>query len=436
MKTVYIIGAGASIGGSPAVDKTEFPTVDGIIKAIRQMLERDGKQHPPALCTYLSRFSPYNSDATIEPELRQEWDKLNIEELYSALEFESRISDDLVLHSGPGEDSGPFYNFYFTESYRNHIQHLLENNYSHHFEERYNVLGNSHAFPHLHRHFISLVKMELLDLISILFATLSAKGEFGNFDELAKRLNDGDDIISYNYDLLLEEALKRQRADDWCFQNGYALRPIGPHPKNKPPNFYFHGQNITMERSKFKVYKPQGSCNWHLLTKMSKGVEIVQEAIGCAETRNPQFAGIVVTSDYQLSAEFQIAPSEYSERLMIPPTPYKVDYCFNGDYLHGPGDRIFMHTSPTGWQPQLMFHNSFHSLRNANRIVFIGFSMAPVDVSTRLMLSASAQANKNLHSVSIANPDQNAIDRIAQVFPKVKELRPFKNFTDLLRAGA
>jgi len=435
MKTVYVIGAGASIGGSSTGVLSGFPAANGILYAIRKMIDKERIQHPQALCTYLSRFSPYDYYATIVSELREEWDSLNIEELYSALEFESRISDDLVQSSGLGLDSGPFYNFYFTESYRNRVQNLLEGDYRNHFEERYNAFGISHAFPHLHRHFISIVKMELLDMISVLFANISANGEFNNFDELSRRLNDGDDIVSYNYDLLMEEALKRQRPDDWCFHNGYALKPIGPHPTNKPQQFLFHGEGRSTERSKYKIYKPHGSCNWHILTSMAKSAEIVPEPVGCTQIRRQQFDGIVVTSGYQLGGEFQNVPNQHCERLMIPPTPYKADYCFNGDYLHGPGEMVLMHISFTGWQPQLMFHNSFHSLRNANRIVFIGFSMAPVDVPTRLMFLASAQANKNLQSVTIANPDREARKRIEQIYPNVKEIHRYDFFADLLKAG-
>lgn len=435
MKTVYVIGAGASIGGSSKIRTTGFPTADGIICAIRQMLDRTGKQQPKALCAYLSRLFPCDSKASIVSELRKEWDNLNVEELYSALEFEARISDDLILPSGSGDEANPFYNFYYSESYRKYVQNLLKNDYYQHFEERYNLYSVSNAFPHLHQCFISLVKMELSNLISTLFYNLTANGEFDNFDELVNRFNEGDDIISYNYDLLLEGALKRKRPNDWCFQNGYALRPIGPHSKDRSPNFIFHGKNNAIVRSKFKIYKPHGSCNWHVLTTISKEPEIVLEAIGCTQIRKERFSGLVVTPDYELSSDFQHSQNEYIERLMIPPTPYKADYCFNGSYLHGPEEKIFMHNSLTGWQPQLMFHNSFHSLRKANRIIFIGFSMAPVDVPARLMFCGAAQINKNLESVSIVNPDQNAKIRIAQVFPGANEINCFDYFTELLKKG-
>jgi hypothetical protein len=99
MATVFVLGAGASIGAQPGA-RTQFPSTFELVQRMREVVcEREGSRLP-ALTVYLWRFAPLPGVDPRADRLDPGWDSLNVEELYAAIEFESRITDHLLLHSG------------------------------------------------------------------------------------------------------------------------------------------------------------------------------------------------------------------------------------------------------------------------------------------------------------------------------------------------
>ena len=162
MSSVFVLGAGASIGAR-AGGRTKFPGTNELIERIREIVcERDGS-YLPALALYLARFAPVRDITLNDGRLHAAWDRTNVEELYAAIEFESRITDHLMLASGDLGSGVQFFQEYFSEPYRDAVTQLLRGPYQDWMRACYSASYGSEAFPHLHENFLRIVKMELLD---------------------------------------------------------------------------------------------------------------------------------------------------------------------------------------------------------------------------------------------------------------------------------
>jgi hypothetical protein len=82
MPTVFILGAGASIGAKPD-GRTRFPSVVELLERIREIVCERENSYLPALSLYLARFAPIASRGSLG-KLHPDWDRINVEELYAA----------------------------------------------------------------------------------------------------------------------------------------------------------------------------------------------------------------------------------------------------------------------------------------------------------------------------------------------------------------
>ncbi len=125
-------------------------------------------------------------------------------------------------------------------------------------------------------------------------------------------------------------------------------------------------------------------------------------------------------------------PTGYYERFMIPPSTYKAEYNFSSSFLHLPDGKPLPFESSTMWLPQLLYRLALHAITAAERIVFIGFSMAPADTSIRMLFRAGADANSSLRLLEIADPDVEVLSRIRAVLPRAQNYKHVKSFEELL----
>ncbi len=166
----------------------------------------------PALAVYLERFAPIGKTTLSAGKLHADWDRINVEELYAAMEFESRITDHLMLASGEQGSGTQFFHEYFPPNYQDSVANLLFGPYKEWMRERYSASYGSKAFPHLHENFLRLVKCELLDAMAHILGVLSNEEDTSNFSRLARHFKNGDTIITFNYDLLVEQGALDQGA--------------------------------------------------------------------------------------------------------------------------------------------------------------------------------------------------------------------------------
>ncbi|MBM4033155.1 MAG: hypothetical protein FJ291_15420 [Planctomycetes bacterium] len=148
--------------------------------------------------------------------------------------------------------------------------------------------------------------------------------------------------------------------------------------------------------------------------------------------RDIRVASLLVTDNFFKRVVVKGEPAGYFERFMIPPSTYKAEYSFSADFLHDPHGNPLPLGSSTMWLPQLLYRLALQALLAAERVVFIGFSMAPADTSIRVLFRAAADTNPGLSLVEIADPNDEVETRIRAVIPGARSYRRFKCFGDLL----
>lgn len=167
--------------------------------------------------------------------------------------------------------------------------------------------------------------MELLDSIADTLHVLSETEDTSNFSRLTHFLEEGDTVVTFNYDLLMEQHLAAERQSDWSYRSAYALRPI-----LNDCILEFDG-TAPDQGSKFKILKPHGSCNWHFRFVPGTGpgfpgypgYRIVPESIGVGNlVRDMRTASFLIT-DHSRKVVVEPAAVGYYERFMIPSSTYK-----------------------------------------------------------------------------------------------------------------
>ncbi len=434
MPTVYVLGAGASIGANTG-GKTKFPGTFQLLERVRQVVCERENSLLPALTLYLGRFAPIPGVNSLAGKLHPAWDRINVEELYASIEFESRITEHLMLASGDPGAGVQFFQEYFSEPYQQAVTHLLRGPYQEWMQACYSASYRSEAFPYLHENFLRVVKMELLDAIANTLGVFTEEEGTLNFTRLARGFQEGDTAITFNYDLLLERHLTQERPSEWSYLTGYGLRPTSNQCR-----LDFAG-TAPDHPSKFKVLKLHGSINWHFKFEQGSGrgmpgfdgYRVVPEPIGVGNLiRDVVPAFFQATDNYYKRIVVAGEPAGYFERFMIPPSTYKAEYSFSADFLHSPTGNPLPLNSSTMWLPQRLYRLALQALATAETIVFIGFSMAPADTSIRMLFRAAADANPRLRLVEIADPSDDVENRIKLVLPNAQGRKRFSFFGELL----
>jgi len=436
VSTVFVLGAGASIGAKRG-GRTGFPSTLELLQRVREIVCDRSNRPLPALTLYLSRYVPARDADSRSGKLHPAWDRINVEELYAAIEFESRITDHLMLGGGEKGSGAQFFEEYFPSPYRDAVTGLMRGEYQGWMRTCYSApisLGppsggrgayGSEAFPHLHENFLRVVKMELLDSIAQTLWVLSEEEDTSNVARLVRCFKENDSVITFNYDLLVEQHLARERPGDWAYRTGYGLRPT-----LQKCDLQFAG-DAPDHPSKFKVLKLHGSSNWHFFMQPTQ--RVIPEPFGAGNRiRDVRPVFFLATDNYfrRLTAPEQ--PDGYFDRFMIPPSTYKAEYSFSAEFIHAPEGQPLVLSSSTMWLPQLLYRLALQALSTADRIVFIGFSMAPADTSIRMLFRAAADANAGLRLVEIADRSSDVAARIEGVLPQAGEHRRYNSFELLL----
>lgn len=179
-----------------------------------------------------------------------------------------------------------------------------------------------------------------------------------------------DTIISFNYDCVMDHALRRHGDGKWSARYGYTF--------NKPNRIagydHWHAADPPRaSRESLYLLKLHGSLNWQLPPK-----ESARDGEIRLKQRLYQQAG---------TPKFTIIPPEFVKNIE--------------------SDDNFA----TLWQ------NAERALRNAETIALVGFSFTPTDLHVE-SLFRYAMASGNLKTLVIANPSKDHRRRIRSVFAR------------------
>ncbi len=209
------------------------------------------------------------------------------------------------------------------------------------------------------------MRLRLLDGLS---AVLEESADVAKRESLARRhpcsyhariieaLEPRDTIISFNYDCVMDEALRENGKGKWSAKYGYCfLRPskVEHHEiwsADSPPTA--HNQSINF-------LKLHGSLNWHPFpTDPTKSIRLRERTY---KQRGHQ--------------RYEIVPPEYVKRAGAKP------------------------------EYEILWKNAGLALRKAEYFAFIGFSFTPTDLDVEALFRLSLVSNKTLRRVIIANPN-------------------------------
>jgi hypothetical protein len=208
---------------------------------------------------------------------------------------------------------------------------------------------------------------------------------------LVNRLRSSDTVISFNYDCLIDDALRRFGDETWNprwgygFPSTYELEGLETWLPDKP---------ATSRRATVRLLKIHGSVNWQLPTRPDRPIHLKTRLY--KQRGTPRFS-------------------------IIPPVWNKTSDQRSEEAV------IYPH----------VWRGCARAIRNAARVVVIGFSFGPTDLQAQSVFRLALDANKALRLLVIATPSAEARRRVREVFDVPLAnldvlVRQFKDFDDLV----
>ena len=188
--------------------------------------------------------------------------------------------------------------------------------------------------------------------------------------KIVEELQPTETIISFNYDCVIDHALRRHAEGRWSAKYGYGF----PKPGRVRGNERWDAERPpTAMNTTINLLKLHGSLNWQL-----PGPDVAESGDIKLKQRLYQQHG---------TPRFTIIPPSFIKNI-------------TGDY-----------------NLRHLWRNAELAIRQADLIAFVGFSFVPTDLHVdSLFRIARAGRGSDLQSLVIANPDPSARRRIRSVF--------------------
>ena len=210
------------------------------------------------------------------------------------------------------------------------------------------------------------------------FASLAS----GLLDDPDRRSSRANTFITFNYDLLLDDA----------------LRKVGI-----TPDYCLPEQNTVLEPQEFQgttcsVLKLHGSTNWGICASCHARVVVLTEKVTASPT---QFRERACPNPKCRKSDFQ--------PMLIPPSWDKSEY------------RELM---------KPVWSKAVEELKLASRICIVGYSMPEADSFFKYLLVLALAENHNLYRFIVVDKNQNIADRYKKLLEPVFWKRRFRSFVD------
>lgn len=233
---------------------------------------------------------------------------------------------------------------------------------------------------------------------SILGSTRDLTCEY--HDKLARWLTDGDLVLSFNYDLLIDRSLKKR--GDWFLDDGYGLEfaRIG-HREDQ--NILWRKINKT--QSSIRLHKPHGSLNW-LYPRDSRVTVLHADLRGlpsrtppkklyCLDDMHPRFEEDHPVYEWWEKYDMQYRGYMFDLHSVIVPPSISKPY------------RSFEPLVGSLWASTL-----WHLLNKATEIYFIGYSLRPDDARSWWLFRKVVSESRTLKRAVVIDPSDDVFDRI------------------------
>ncbi|MFA5388317.1 MAG: SIR2 family protein [Candidatus Omnitrophota bacterium] len=212
----------------------------------------------------------------------------------------------------------------------------------------------------------------LIAIFRFLQMNLKHKDNIDHYARLVAKLEEGDSIITLNYDTLVDNALL---GVGWRPENGYGF--------NASSKIIY--SNLRAVKRRFKnVYllKPHGSLNWFARGKISN----LEETLSRKNVSRIDIAN--APRLYTLKQDKYV-------RFFIPPLYTKF---FNNDF----------------WR--YLWHESYLRLKNCNCLIIIGCSLITTDYHLRAILSKVLKSKKKFKKIIIVDKNLKVVGNLKKFF--------------------
>lgn len=200
-------------------------------------------------------------------------------------------------------------------------------------------------------------------------------------------LRKGDDLISFNYDCVIDDALRVSGEGKWSARYGYGF-DLGPGGRNLVGDTHWDPPTPASQGQTIHLHKLHGSLHFQFKGESSRRVALKQRPY-TKQHGTPRFS-------------------------IIPPESNKA-------YDKG----IFA----------LLWKNAASAIAHAEHVVVIGYSLPATDLHATALLRTSVKP-ESLRSLVVVNPDRDARKRTRSVlqrgFSKTTRVLSFDKFSEFL----
>lgn len=198
-------------------------------------------------------------------------------------------------------------------------------------------------------------------------AAIRASAGCAHHEKLVQSLEEKDSLISFNYDCVLDHALRMHGSDKWSARYGYAL----PEPKRIEGSEHWDPPTPATGAETVHLLKLHGSLNWQLPPDRTSPIKLKQRLY--MQNGIPRFS-------------------------VIPPV-------WNKAIAANPNFRAL-------WQ------NAERAIRAARHVAIVGFSFAATDLPVQSLFRVALAKKRDLKTLVIANPSSADRRRVRGVFAK------------------
>lgn len=243
-------------------------------------------------------------------------------------------------------------------------------------------------------------RKDFLSLMALTFEKVLYGESCPYHARLASLLKPGDYIISFNYDLLIDNALY-ENCPIWFIDDGYGLPCYRIIEKNS-----FRSANVN-NNSEVMLLKMHGSFNWMICKKCGKFYVFDREDAypnSLIYRRNQHYPGVTEPPDHDL------------DWIIVPPTLKKDFSC-----------KVL----------QSVWEQAYKALQNACNIVIIGYSLPTTDFLVKRLFHQTASRNQKLKSVEIVDElnktqPETLIKKYTPIFDRGrKKVSVYANFCNI-----
>jgi hypothetical protein len=221
-------------------------------------------------------------------------------------------------------------------------------------------------------------------------AAIRTAGGCEHHEELVRHLRAKDTIISFNYDCVVDHALRQSANGVWSAKYGYAF----PKPDRVAGHQFWDAQPAASASTQtVHLLKLHGSLNWQLPPATQPDAEIKLK-----QRLHTQF-GV---------PRFTIIPPVWNKAVA--------------------DDPIF----------RTLWTNGERAIRAARHVAVVGFSFVPTDLPVESLFRVALAKAPALKTLVIANPSQDHRQRVREVFAKSLEggaiVRQYDSFEEFVAA--